>query len=137
MYLKQNCFKTESHYAALVSSEPAYYLEAGLKLGASSLPLLSECITGMYHHLTYLLKTTMKLNNLLYLLTTLEIHKIYDIGSHLNKRVKEQTRASKTARRVKVLAILRTHTMERANYHSCSLTYTRTNKQANKQMAFL
>lgn len=51
MYLKQNCFKTKSHYAALVSSEPAYYLEAGLKLGASSLPLLSECITGMYHHL--------------------------------------------------------------------------------------
>lgn len=32
MYLKQNCFKTESHYAALTSSEPAYYLDqAGLK----------------------------------------------------------------------------------------------------------
>lgn len=52
MYLKQNCFKTESHYAALASSEPAYCLDqADLKLRAISLPLPSECITGMYHHL--------------------------------------------------------------------------------------
>lgn len=49
---------------------------------------------------------TMELNHLVCLLTTLEIYKINDAGSHLyEKRLNKQTRASKRAKRVKVLAI--------------------------------